>query len=563
MMGVETIQQDGESADIESAGGLHSDGSHQHHNEQLQRTQSVQDSPSDDQTANAFDRKYERQQDTNPYRSLGDALKAWKDRLNLQDVNKLDEDYGDESLAEEHLDEETDDTTKADAFQFVRDHEASDAQVLGSATEEQVDQQREPIVQEDAQEIEDVLEPTANDDASVTKTDIRERSHNHDNEAVIEEEKDNSCQDENEDNNPSENREKEPPINESGTSQQVDERTDALEDVDSHIGIGDIKFRKHGIYKEDSTRIEEENQHNESQELTEEERESMRKNLEEKLDRLRAKEQQNSDSLEAIQASLEAWYELEELTSSLSYALCEQLRLVLEASRAAKMKGDYRTGKRLNMRKVIPYIASQFRKDKIWLRRTKPSKREYQIILAIDNSRSMSLYHSQQMALESMCLISKALEKLEAGELCVMKFGESVDVVHKADEPFTSTSGAECLRRFTFAEDRTRIGQLLQHTSVILSDMANKRQRQPNLRVSQLLFVVSDTDNLYQEGESLVEQAVQELRERNVFLVFVIINSPVKKRSILNQSSVSFIGNKVVKVDYMDRFSDKNYIVLR
>ena len=61
----------------------------------------------------------------------------------------------------------------------------------------------------------------------------------------------------------------------------------------------------------------------------------------------------------------------------------------MPCSNAALHRGDYRTGKRLNMRKVIPYIASQFRKDKIWLRRTKPSKREYQICLAIDDSSSM------------------------------------------------------------------------------------------------------------------------------------------------------------------------------
>lgn len=60
-------------------------------------------------------------------------------------------------------------------------------------------------------------------------------------------------------------------------------------------------------------------------------------------------------------------------------------------------RGDYRTGKRLNMRKVIPYIASQFRKDKIWLRRTKPSKRQYQICLAIDDSSSMTDNHSKQV----------------------------------------------------------------------------------------------------------------------------------------------------------------------
>ena len=54
--------------------------------------------------------------------------------------------------------------------------------------------------------------------------------------------------------------------------------------------------------------------------------------------------------------------------------------------------------KRLNMRKIIPYIASQFRKDKIWLRRTKPSKRLYQVLLAVDDSSSMADNHSKQVS---------------------------------------------------------------------------------------------------------------------------------------------------------------------
>ena len=49
------------------------------------------------------------------------------------------------------------------------------------------------------------------------------------------------------------------------------------------------------------------------------------------------------------------------------------------------------------MRKVIPYIASQFRKDKIWLRRTKPSKRQYQVMIAVDDSSSMADNHSRQV----------------------------------------------------------------------------------------------------------------------------------------------------------------------
>ena len=55
------------------------------------------------------------------------------------------------------------------------------------------------------------------------------------------------------------------------------------------------------------------------------------------------------------------------------------------------------------MRKVIPYIASQFRKDKIWLRRTKKSKRDYQIVLAVDDSSSMADNHSKQV---SRCFVS-------------------------------------------------------------------------------------------------------------------------------------------------------------
>lgn len=81
------------------------------------------------------------------------------------------------------------------------------------------------------------------------------------------------------------------------------------------------------------------------------------------------------------------WRRYDALTADLSAQLCEQLRLILQPSLATKLKGDYRSGKRINMKKVIPYIASQFKKDKIWLRRTKPHKRSYQVLLAIDDSR--------------------------------------------------------------------------------------------------------------------------------------------------------------------------------
>ena len=85
---------------------------------------------------------------------------------------------------------------------------------------------------------------------------------------------------------------------------------------------------------------------------------------------------------EGLEESRELWGRLRTVTSSLSQRLCEQLRLVLEPMVATKLQGDYRSGKRINMRRVIPYIASGFRKDKIWLRRTKPAKRDYQVCVS-------------------------------------------------------------------------------------------------------------------------------------------------------------------------------------
>ena len=53
-------------------------------------------------------------------------------------------------------------------------------------------------------------------------------------------------------------------------------------------------------------------------------------------------------------------------------------------------RGDFRSGKRLNIRRLIPYIASHYQNDRIWLRRNKPSKMDYQIMVAVDDSRSMA-----------------------------------------------------------------------------------------------------------------------------------------------------------------------------
>lgn len=140
-----------------------------------------------------------------------------------------------------------------------------------------------------------------------------------------------------------------------------------------------------------------------------------------------------------------AWNCLCSVTDAAARDLSEKLRLVLEPTQASRLRGDYKTGKRINMRKIIPYIASQFRKDKIWLRRTKPFKRDYQIVLALDDSSSMADSHSKELAFESLSLISKAMTYLEVGQLSVVSFGEQVKILHPLGEAFTEQSGSRYL----------------------------------------------------------------------------------------------------------------------
>ena len=64
------------------------------------------------------------------------------------------------------------------------------------------------------------------------------------------------------------------------------------------------------------------------------------------------------------------------------------------------------------MRKVIPFIASNYRKDKIWLRRSKPSQREYQVMLVIDDSQSMKQNNADTITFKTLAMIGTSLSQV-------------------------------------------------------------------------------------------------------------------------------------------------------
>lgn len=264
---------------------------------------------------------------------------------------------------------------------------------------------------------------------------------------------------------------------------------------------------------------------------------------------------------DGVAAAEELWRRFEGRVSGLAQELCEQLRLVLEPTLASKLQGDYRTGKRIAMRKVIPYIASGFRKDKIWLRRTKRNKRQYQVVLCIDDSESMRAYGAGALACEALALICGALSRLEVGELAVLSFAERVSLLHPFDAPFTAEAGARMLSNFTFAQKHTQMEALLRDVVSMLG-LARATAPAASAEQLQLCLIVSDGRKMPSWGDPA--PWIRKAKQEHILLCFVIVDAAEEKDSILEMQNVAFEGGKLVMSRYLDTaFPFPFYLVLR
>lgn len=262
----------------------------------------------------------------------------------------------------------------------------------------------------------------------------------------------------------------------------------------------------------------------------------------------------NISASEANEARAE-WFNIQGETQSLSRRLCEKLRLVMEPLVASKLRGDYRTGKRINMKRVIGYIASGYRKDKIWLRRTKPSKRDYRVLLAVDDSESMRKSGAGEMALRAMATVAVGMNQLEIGELGVASFGDDMKLVHPFHQPFTSESGADVVGNFKFDQKRTRIAMCVESAMAALEESGDRSSMQ-------LVFLISD-GRIERDSRSVLKRLIREMVERNILLAMIIVEGSQKRKdSILNMKEVTFEKGKPVVKRFIEDYPFPYYIVL-
>lgn len=290
--------------------------------------------------------------------------------------------------------------------------------------------------------------------------------------------------------------------------------------------------------------------------LTERNKKSLRATLDKKI--------HTSDLEVDIDYGREVWSNCELLTAHLSSELAEQIRLILEPTAASKLGGEYVSGKRINMKRVIEYIASHFKKDKIWMRRTQPNKRRYQVLVAIDDSRSMAETACGAFALESLTLICNAMSKIEIGDLGVIRFGGSIgaELVHPLGHSFSSGDGAKIMSKMKFDADNTindtPMVEVLESINSILDDQSKELSHSAVLQ--QLVIILAD--GRFHEKGNLKKAAMDVTSRPGVMYAFIVLDSP--QNSILDMQSVSFGPNgKPSFSKYIDSFPFPLYTVLQ
>ncbi|KAJ2000365.1 hypothetical protein H4R26_004652 [Coemansia thaxteri] len=290
------------------------------------------------------------------------------------------------------------------------------------------------------------------------------------------------------------------------------------------------------------------------------------------VDRLRAELEERTAAWRAgadaeQEQAAQLWRGYTRVTHDLALVLTEQLRLILAPTQATQLRGDFRTGKRLNMKRIIPYIASEFRKDKIWLRRAKPARREYHVILALDNSKSMAQApRAVELAYETLALVATALAQLDVGHIAVVAFGDAVRLLHPFDRPFDADAGARVLRHLTFADDRTDVVQLMDASLRLYDDAAAALSSSSSADLWRLQLVISD--GVCQDHPRLLRQ-VRAAMEQRIMTVFIVLDRSAltdadpEKDSIMNTQHVSFVNGEMRVERYLDTFPFKFYVVLR
>ena len=117
--------------------------------------------------------------------------------------------------------------------------------------------------------------------------------------------------------------------------------------------------------------------------------------------------------------------------------------------------------------------------------------------------------------------------------------------------------GAQAGRRvegqFDFEQKETSVVSLLNLTTALFDNRRTQAVR--GLAGSQLLVIVSDGRSIFHEGKEKVNQAVMRARQAGYFCLFLVVEDPENKDSVLVIRLPVFKDGQLSSIDsYMEHF---------
>ena len=270
------------------------------------------------------------------------------------------------------------------------------------------------------------------------------------------------------------------------------------------------------------------------------------------------------------------WPTIAALTERTAADLAQALAAALEPTRASRLARGYKTGKRVDMRAVVAYVASGYRRDRIWMRRTRPDARAYRVALVVDDSRSVADAGVAPFAVEAVAATARALGRADLGDLAVLACGggSGARLLHPFGAPLDDSAVAATVAGLSFAADAT-VGDtpaadaLLAAGALLDADGGGGGGLGP---LAQLVVVVGD--GRFHEKAGLRAAAASLAARPGVLLVYVALDSasggeggPGASRaptSLADLRTISFSPDGAPRATpYLDDFPFPHYVVLR
>lgn len=107
-----------------------------------------------------------------------------------------------------------------------------------------------------------------------------------------------------------------------------------------------------------------------------------------------------------------------------------------------------------------------------------------------------------------------------------MSFGEQARIIHPLGEPFTDQTGGKLMHEFTFDEDDTKIGQLVE---LATAEFEERGRLDDSDKPAQLLVIMSDGRRIKSEGSDILSNAIRSAKLNGILIVFIIIDNPTSK----------------------------------